>query len=90
MTELLFEQCFLVSVCVVQDIQHLQQVWEMAQEWNSRWNIWKVGQFATLQTENMESTAQDTFKKLCKLKRELKVSSATVSLASCYRETVMV
>ncbi|XP_047186413.1 dynein axonemal heavy chain 2 isoform X2 [Scophthalmus maximus] len=54
------------------DIQHLQQVWEMAQEWNSRWNIWKVGQFATLQTENMESTAQDTFKKLCKLKRELK------------------
>ncbi|KAG7496340.1 dynein heavy chain 2, axonemal [Solea senegalensis] len=54
------------------DIDHLQQVWEMTQEWNSCWNRWKVGQFATLQTENMESTAQDMFKKLHKLKRELK------------------
>ncbi|XP_062240587.1 dynein axonemal heavy chain 2 [Platichthys flesus] len=54
------------------DIDHLQQVWEIRQEWNSNWNIWKVGQFVTLRTENMESIAQDTFRKLSKLKRELK------------------
>ncbi|XP_070785989.1 dynein axonemal heavy chain 2 [Enoplosus armatus] len=54
------------------DIDHLQQVWEITQEWNANWEIWKVGQFATLQTESMESTAQDMFKKLHKLQRELK------------------
>lgn len=68
-----------VSVCFIQDIDHLQEVWEITQEWNAKWNKWKTGQFATLQTENMESIAQDMFKKLHKLQRELKVSSATVN-----------
>ncbi|KAF1380471.1 hypothetical protein PFLUV_G00164080 [Perca fluviatilis] len=54
------------------DIDNLQQVWEITQEWNANWNIWKVGQFATLRTESMESTAQEMFKKLHKLQRELK------------------
>nr|XP_020476144.1 LOW QUALITY PROTEIN: dynein heavy chain 2, axonemal [Monopterus albus] len=54
------------------DIEHLQQVWEVAQEWNANWNIWKAGQFATLRTEDMESTAQDMVKRLHKLQRELK------------------
>ncbi|XP_071333968.1 dynein axonemal heavy chain 2 [Trachinotus anak] len=54
------------------DIEHLQQVWEITQEWNANWNIWKVGQFTTLQTEDMESTAQEMFKKLHIIKRELK------------------
>ncbi|KAM7377518.1 hypothetical protein PAMA_014021 [Pampus argenteus] len=54
------------------DIDNLKQVWEITQEWNTNWNIWKVAQFATLRTESMESTAQDMFKKLHKLHRELK------------------
>ncbi|XP_029311197.1 LOW QUALITY PROTEIN: dynein heavy chain 2, axonemal [Cottoperca gobio] len=54
------------------DMDHLQQVWEITQEWNANWNIWKVGQFATLRTESMESTAQGMFKKLHKLQRDLK------------------
>ncbi|XP_070711337.1 dynein axonemal heavy chain 2 [Pempheris klunzingeri] len=54
------------------DIDHLQQIWEITQEWNTNWNIWKVEQFVTLQMESMETTAQDMFKKLHKLQRELK------------------
>ncbi|XP_054461370.1 dynein axonemal heavy chain 2-like [Anoplopoma fimbria] len=54
------------------DIDHLKQVWEITQEWNANWDIWKVGQLSTLQTESMGSTAQDLFKKLHKLQRELK------------------
>lgn len=42
-------------------------------DWNAQWDIWKVGHFATLQTENMEGTTQETFKKIQKLQRELKV-----------------
>ncbi|XP_068440309.1 dynein axonemal heavy chain 2 [Clinocottus analis] len=57
---------------VEKDIDHLQQVWEITQEWNANWNNWKVGQLSTLQTESMSSTAQDLFKKLHKLHRELK------------------
>ena len=74
--------CLFVCVCFVQDIDHLQQVWEITQEWNANWDVWKVGQFATLQTESMESTAQDMFKKLHKLQGELKVSSTAQILAS--------
>ncbi|XP_035806180.2 dynein axonemal heavy chain 2 [Amphiprion ocellaris] len=54
------------------DIDQLQLVWDITVEWNNNWNIWKLGQFATLQTENMENTAQDLFKKLHKLQRDLK------------------
>lgn len=60
-------------VCFIQDIDNLQQVWEITQDWSANWNIWKVGQFATLQMDRMESTTQDMFKKLHKLQRELKV-----------------
>ncbi|XP_030578556.1 dynein heavy chain 2, axonemal [Archocentrus centrarchus] len=54
------------------DLDHLQQVWDITEEWNANWNIWKGGQFATLQTVSMESAAQDMFKKLHKLQRDLK------------------
>lgn len=68
-----------VCACFIQDIDHLQEVWEITQEWNAHWNKWKTGRFATLKTEDMESIAQDMFKKLHKLQRELKVSFATVT-----------
>lgn len=61
-------------MCVLlQDLDHLQQVWEISQQWDSHWDEWKAGQFCSLQTEHMENTAQIMFKKLHKLSRELKV-----------------
>ncbi|CAI5672498.1 unnamed protein product [Oreochromis niloticus] len=54
------------------DLDQLQQVWDITEEWNANWNIWKAGQFGTLQTESMETAAQDMFKKLHKLQRDLK------------------
>lgn len=63
-----------VSEYFVQDINNLKQVWEITQEWNDLWKSWKVGQFVTLQTESMESKAQDMFKKINSLQRQLKVS----------------
>lgn len=60
----------------MQDVDSLQKVWEVNLDWNRNWSVWKVGQFATLQTEDMESTTQEMFKRLQKLQRELKVCSA--------------
>uniref|UniRef100_W5N7B2 Dynein axonemal heavy chain 2 n=1 Tax=Lepisosteus oculatus TaxID=7918 RepID=W5N7B2_LEPOC len=54
------------------DLDFLQQVWQITKEWESHWSEWKVGQFETLQTEVMESTAQALYKRLHKLSRELK------------------
>lgn len=65
--------CILFSA---QDVDSLQKVWEVNLDWNRNWSVWKVGQFATLQTESMESTTQEMFKRLQKLQRELKVCSA--------------
>ncbi|KAM9855172.1 dynein axonemal heavy chain 2-like [Aulostomus maculatus] len=54
------------------DMNNLQKVWEITQEWNIHWNMWKVHHFTMLQTENMEIIAQNMFKKLNKLQRQLK------------------
>uniref|UniRef100_A0A8C4Z8H0 Dynein, axonemal, heavy chain 2 n=1 Tax=Gadus morhua TaxID=8049 RepID=A0A8C4Z8H0_GADMO len=54
------------------DLESLQQVWEASQQWSSNWKQWKTGAFLSLQTETMESTAQDMFKHVTKLSRELK------------------
>lgn len=62
----------------MQDIDSLQKVWEVMVEWNKNWDVWKVGQFTTLETESMESTVQELFKRLQKLQRELKVCSPAV------------
>ncbi|XP_061138372.1 dynein axonemal heavy chain 2 [Syngnathus typhle] len=54
------------------DMDFLQQVWEVTQEWETNWNEWKGGQLATLRTENMETKAQDIYKILHKLQRQLR------------------
>ncbi|KAM9425745.1 dynein axonemal heavy chain 2 [Pholidichthys leucotaenia] len=54
------------------DLDQLQQVWNITEEWNANWNIWKFGQFSRLQMEAVESTAQDMFKRIHKLHRDLK------------------
>ncbi|KAM6949562.1 LOW QUALITY PROTEIN: dynein axonemal heavy chain 2 [Aplochiton taeniatus] len=54
------------------DLDSLQQVWEITQQWDSLWGDWKAGQFDTLQTDSMETAAQNLFKKLHKLSRDLK------------------
>ncbi|XP_036403568.1 dynein heavy chain 2, axonemal [Megalops cyprinoides] len=54
------------------DLEHLQQVWQITQEWEGHWEKWKGGHLTTLQTESMENTATVMFKKLHKLSRELR------------------
>ncbi|KAM4612372.1 dynein axonemal heavy chain 2 [Polymixia lowei] len=58
--------------CLEKDLDHLQQVWELMQQWNANWTEWKASQFVTLQTDSMENTAQAMLKKLHKLSREVK------------------
>lgn len=72
MTELLF--IVVIVIYAIQDIDHLQQVWEITHKCNINWNIWKTSHFAELQTEDMESTAQEMLQKLHNLQIELKVS----------------
>lgn len=84
---------FFVVLCAAQDIDKLQQVWEIAKEWNSTWNNWKVGHLTTLETEGMEITAQEMLKKLHVLQRDLKVSCAIwrcvkIMLSATLRNTV--
>lgn len=63
-----------LSLCgALQELDYLQQVWEITKEWEDHWNEWKTGSFKTLQTEVMETTAYGLFRKLNKLSRELKV-----------------
>lgn len=55
-------------------MDYLQQVWEIAQQWEALWDEWKGGQLASLQTEVMDNTGQNMFKRLHKLSREIKAS----------------
>eukprot|EP00794_Sanderia_malayensis_P010712 gene10712-11859_t len=53
-------------------IEHLQQIWLIADEWEGLWNDWKLGKFTDLDTSEMETTSQLLSKRLTKLIREIK------------------
>lgn len=59
----------------VKDLDHLEQIWELTQDWETAWDSWKVGTFVSLQTEEMSFQAQTMLKKLAKVSREVKVHS---------------
>lgn len=61
------------SSCPRQELDALQQVWEITRDWEESWNQWKTGCFLTLQTEAMESMAHGLFRRLTRLAKEYKV-----------------
>lgn len=61
-----------------QELDALQQVWEITRDWEESWNQWKMGCFLTLQTEAMESTAHGLFRRLTRLAKEYKVGGMGV------------
>jgi dynein heavy chain len=50
----------------------LQTLWGLSSDWEAKWDGWKTGRFDTLNTEQMELTAGQFFKKLSKMGREIK------------------
>ena len=65
----------------MQDLEYIEQIWQLTLEWDANWDSWKVGKFTELQTGEMENASITAFKKLAKLARELKVLSLSLS---CY------
>ena len=63
----------------MQDLDNLESIWELTQEWEMAWDSWKVGTFASLQTDDMGYQAQVMLKKLNKLAREVKVRTSHVT-----------
>nr|XP_015838947.1 PREDICTED: dynein heavy chain 2, axonemal [Tribolium castaneum] len=54
------------------EIAAIELVWQLTDEWNKAWEKYKSGEFWTIETEEMEVTAQTLFRKLTRLSRELK------------------
>ncbi|KAI4461456.1 dynein heavy chain [Holotrichia oblita] len=54
------------------ELASLELVWELTNEWNNAWETYKSGEFWSIETEDMEATAQTLFRKLTRLARELK------------------
>lgn len=50
----------------------MELVWQLTDEWDTAWEKYKSGEFWTIETEEMEITAQTLFRKLTRLSRELK------------------
>ncbi|XP_077988088.1 dynein axonemal heavy chain 2-like [Glandiceps talaboti] len=59
-------------IALDKDLDYIEQIWTLTTEWEGLWNDWKVGRFNDLVTTDMESTAQQLYKKLNRLSRELK------------------
>lgn len=59
----------------MQDLDHLEVIWELKQEWHDNWDNWKVETFASLKTDSMTFQAQGMLKKLNKVAREVKVKA---------------
>lgn len=50
----------------------LQLVWDITNEWNEAWQVYKTANFWAIEMEEMETTANVLFRKLNRLSRELK------------------
>lgn len=50
----------------------MEVVWQLVDEWDKAWMKYKSGEFWTIETVEMEETAQTLFRKLTRLARELK------------------
>ena len=57
---------------IEKDLGLLQNVWELAQEWNEMWEEWKMGRFTELNVESMEESSGKFNKKLQKLGKDIK------------------
>ncbi|XP_048524356.1 dynein axonemal heavy chain 2 [Dendroctonus ponderosae] len=53
------------------ELASLEMVWELAAQWSTAWNSYKSGEFWSIETTEMEETAQFLFRKLTRLSREL-------------------
>ncbi|XP_071050357.1 dynein axonemal heavy chain 2 isoform X2 [Onthophagus taurus] len=60
------------------ELAALQGVWEAAREWDIAWEKYKGGGFWTIETEEMEVTAQGLFRKLTRMSREFKDKGWTI------------
>ncbi|XP_022235820.1 dynein heavy chain 2, axonemal-like [Limulus polyphemus] len=56
------------------DLNHLEQIWKLTQDWENQWNQWRTTYFQDLILENMESTSQELLKKLDKFIKDPKAS----------------
>ncbi|CAG5134523.1 unnamed protein product, partial [Candidula unifasciata] len=54
------------------DLENLKSVWELTKEWENYWDSWKSGNFAELETSEMENVSISLFKQLAKFSRSLK------------------
>lgn len=61
-----------VILLLEKDLDHLEQIWGLAKEWQTSWDTWKVGTFKSLATEEMGLQAQTMLKNLNKVSREVK------------------
>lgn len=44
------------------DLAAIELVWELTQQWEEAWERYKLGNFWTIETEEMETTAQTLFR----------------------------
>lgn len=59
-------------VITLKDLENVEQVWLLREEWESTWESWKTVKFTDLNTQQMEETAQKFQKRIVKLGREIK------------------
>ncbi|KAJ8964945.1 hypothetical protein NQ314_004500 [Rhamnusium bicolor] len=60
------------------ELSTLELVWQLADEWDKAWEKYKSGEFWSIETAEMEETAQTLFRKLTRLSRELKDKGWTI------------
>eukprot|EP00736_Rhodelphis_marinus_P013382 Rmarinus@m.14828 len=56
----------------VKDLDLLENVWKLIDEWNKQWDAWKFGKFSSLEVSEMEEMAQRFSKRIMKLGRDIK------------------
>ena len=62
----------ILIVIFYQDLNALEVVWELGEQWDTAWERYKTGNFWSIEIDEMEETANILFRKATRLSRELK------------------
>ena len=75
------------NICYeLKDLDSIDAVWGLTQEWHATWIKWKSIRFSDIQPTEMENQSVSVFKKFSKLSKELKVICfSLLYVIKCFR-----
>ena len=63
----------LLKAALPQELDQLEEVWKLAEQWDKGWKTWKDVSFKNVKSKELDDLSNSLFRKILKNSKELKV-----------------